>query len=86
MGKDDRPKFTIFYVDNMFPNRVPIVLPNGIEDTQGSGLDKFMRIFSVTASCDCGGFRPDVMEVCLLGNVEYLSYNTTVFWSYLKGD
>ena len=92
-GNDDPPKFTIFYADDrifspQFPYMLPKVCQNYIDDSEGGGLEKFMRVFSMTARDEAGqgGFRADVQEVVLMGNTEYLSYNLPSFWSYLKGD
>ena len=87
-GNDDPPKFTIFYVDDKFPYKLPKVYKNYIDDSQGSGLEKFMRVFSMTARdvAGQGGFRADVEEVVFMGKTEYLSYNLPSFWSYLKRD
>ena len=92
-GNDDPPKFTIFYADDrifspQFPYMLPKVYKNYIDDSEGGGLEKFMRVFSMTARDEAGqgGFRADVQEVVLMGNTEYLSYNLPSFWSYLQGD
>jgi len=67
---------------------LPKVFKNYIDDYEGGILEKFMRVFSMTARDEAGqgGFRADVQEVVLMGNTEYLRYNLPSFWSYLKRD
>ena len=61
---------------------LPTVLENSIEDTHRCGLDKFHRTICVT-ECGDQGFRPDVDEVVLMSQTEYLLIDTKMFWAHL---